>query len=292
VSAIDAREVRMHRRLTRVAAVCAVVVLLQLGIRADTGVSGDFARHLHSFDLSIRGSYTKTHPSDRFPLGYRYEGRFSASAPFCSTGTSVDLEYRASGNVIVELRRFTCSDGSGSITARMAICGWGDDHVPSWSEGSWRIVEGTGPYRELRGVGMWMSSPAAGAVGPSGTTERDRRWSNDLQAWEGQVAFDDEAPAVAFSEVGVSRVHGAPREYLVHVELSLRDQVPTTPVSFFVTARGRYVLAGKSDTTSSGKASIDLRVRPGRARALRLRIDAWDPVGNEAATGRALRLPR
>jgi hypothetical protein len=291
VSAIDAKEVRM-RISNRAAALGAVVVILQLGIGADTGVSGDFAGRLQSFDLSIRGSYTKTQPSGRFPLGYRYEGSFAASAPFCSTGSTVDFEYRSSGNVIVELRRFTCNDGSGSITARMAICGWGDDHVPSWSEGSWQIVEGTGPYRELRGVGMWMSSPAAGAVGPSQTIERDRRWSNDLQVWEGQVAFDDEAPAVAVAEVRVSRVHGAPREYVVHVELSLRDEVPATPVTFFVTARSRYLLAGKSETTSSGKASVDLRVRPGRARTLRLRIDAWDPVGNAAATGRSLRLPR
>jgi hypothetical protein len=130
---------------------------------------------------------------------------------------------------------------------------------------------------------MWMSSPTDEAVRASGTI---------LQVWEGQVAFDDEPPAVAVAEVRVSRVHGAPREYLIQVELSLRDEVPATPVSFFVTARSRYVLAGKSETTSSGKASVDLRVRPGRARTLRLRIDAWDPVGNAAATGRSLQLPR
>jgi hypothetical protein len=260
--------------------------------RAGTSPKELDAGQVRSFELAIEGSFVKTRPSDRFPLGYRREGSFTASTPFCSGGESVDLEYRRSGNWIMELRRFTCSDGSGSVTARMGTWGWGDDDVPAWSEGFWQIVEGAGRYRELRGVGTWVSSPEDGATEGDGAIKRNQRRSNDLQFWQGQVAFDDEAPTVAVSKARAPRVRGAPLEYLVQVELSIHDNVPTTPVSYFVTARGRYVLAGKSDTTSSGKASIALRVRLDKpSRRIRLRIEVWDPVGNEVAVALRLRLP-
>jgi len=271
------------RRRTRLVATVAVVVAGLLGTGAAAESAEDTAGRPSPFELVIDGSRNPVAPTSTFSLGYRREGSYAASAPFCPTGDFVDLEYGLSGNWITGRSRFTCGDGSGSVTARTWLVS--ADHELASSVGAWQILEGTGEYEELRGMGTYVSVPQGGAV------EDHEAW-NYLEAWRGQVAFDDVAPTVAVSKVSASRLRGARGDYLIRVELSTRDNVPGNPVSFMLTAWSRFLLAAKSGTTSTGTAAIAVRVRSDeRARTIRLKIEALDPVGNEADLVCLLQLP-
>jgi hypothetical protein len=253
-----------------------------LGVGAVAGSAASTARAPSPFDLVSEGSHSPAAPADTFPFGYRHEGSYAASAPFCSAGASADLEYGFDGSWITGLRRFTCDDGSGSVTARTWLL-YGDDRLGS--EGAWQIVEGTGRFTELRGIGAY-ASVALGDVGEDGHAP------SYLETWSGRIAFDARAPSVAVVHASASRLRSARREYRVRVELSARDDVAENPVSFMLTARGRFLLAAKYGTTSTGRASVSLPVRPERAmQMIRLKIEVCDPVGNVASVSLPLRLP-
>jgi hypothetical protein len=276
---------RRSRSRTHVVAVVAlgVAVAALLGTATVAEPAASTAGRPTSFELVIDGSRNPTASTSMFSLGYRREGSYAASVPFCPTGDFVDLEYGLSGHWITGLSRFTCGDGSGSVTARTWLV-YGDEELSS-TEGAWQILEGTGEYEELRGMGTYVSVPQGAAV------EDHEAW-NYLESWCGQVAFDDVAPTVAVSKVSASRLRGARGDYLIRVELSTRDNVPGNPVSFMLTARSRFLLAARSGTTSTGTATIAVRIRPDeRARTIRLKIEALDPVGNEADLVRLMKLP-
>jgi hypothetical protein len=56
---------------------------------------------------------------------------------------------------------------------------------------------------------------------------------------------------------------------------------------------GAASLARKVGTTTSGKATIVLRIRPGTStRRVRLRVEVTDAVGNKSSTTRTVPLPR
>ena len=110
-----------------------------------------------------------------------------------------------------------------------------------------------------------------------------------VEAWSGRVAFDAIAPTLTVSQTSAS--HDARGEYLIRVELSTRDNVRSNPVSFMLTAWSRFLLAAKSGATSTGTASIAVRISPHEAaRTIRLKIEVWDPLGNESAVSHVLTL--
>ena len=272
---------RRSRSRTHVVAAVAVAVagLLGTGVVAEPAAST--ARRASPFELLIDGSRNPEAPTSTFSLGYRREGSYAASAPLCPAGDFVDLNYGLSGNWITGLSRFTCGDGSGSVTARTWLVSADDELVSC--VGAWQILGGTGEYEELRGMGTYASIQQSGAV-------EDDAAPSYVEAWSGRIAFDDVAPTVAVSRVSAS--HGARDDYLIRVELSTRDNVRGNPVSFLLTAWSRFLLAAKSGTTSTGTASIAVRIRPVEAaRRIRLKVEVWDPVGNEADLVRPLRLP-
>jgi hypothetical protein len=237
------------------------------------------ARRPSPFELVIDSSRKPVGVTSTFSLGYRREGSYGASAPFCATGDFVDLEYGPSGDWITGVSRFTCGDGSGSVTARTWLVSADDELVSS--VGAWQILEGTGEYEELRGMGRYASSQRGGAV-------EDDAAPSYVEAWGGRVAFDAVAPTLTVSRPSTS--HGARDDYLIRVELSTRDNVGGNPVSFMLTAWSRFLLAAKSGTTSTGTASIVVRIRSDEAaRRIRLKVEVWDPVGNEAALVRPLK---
>ena len=124
---------------------------------------------------------------------------------------------------------------------------------------------------------------------PQGAVVEDHEAWNYVEAWRGRVAFDDVAPTVAVSRASASRLRSA---YLIRVELFTCDNVRSNPVSFLLSVWSRFLLGAKSGATSTGTASIALRIRPDEVvRRIRLRIEVWDPLGNETALVRLLRLP-
>ena len=69
------------------------------------------------------------------------EGPFSASFPFCSTGYAVDLEWLGPLGLVHGMRQFSCSDGSGSITARQRVL---QTDLNTYLKGDWKIVDEPG----------------------------------------------------------------------------------------------------------------------------------------------------
>ena len=83
-----------------------------------------FALLLHSasaapttFSLTFEGTYRRSEPARRAPA----EGRFTASAPFCSAGRAYDVRQVIDGEFLTAWRLHTCDDGSGSFTAFMPV---------------------------------------------------------------------------------------------------------------------------------------------------------------------------
>ena len=115
--------------------------------------------------------------------GLRHDGRFTASAPFCSAGRAYDVRH-----VVVEpltvLRLHTCDDGSGSFTAFMPVVR-GEHGGP----GVWQFVEGTGGYAALRGVGTYAGTLTSGNPGAFETISYRTEW-------RGVVGFDVDPPAI------------------------------------------------------------------------------------------------
>jgi hypothetical protein len=264
VAKVVAQQRGSRSRTHQVAAVAVAVAGLR-GTGAVAGAAANTARGPSAFELVIDGSHNPVAARSTFSLGDRREGSYAASAPFCPTGDFVDLEYGPLGNWITGLNRFTCGDGSGSVTARTWLVGADDELVSS--VGAWQILAGTGEYEELRGMGMHASSQQSGAV-------EDDATPGYIEAWSGRVAFDAMAPTLTVSRASASQ--GARDDYLIRVELSTRDNLGGNPVSFMLTAWSRFLLAAKSGTTSTGRTSIAVRIRSDEAaRRIRLKVEVW-----------------
>ena len=104
-------------------------------------------------------TFDGAHPVDTtLPHGLRHDGRFTASAPFCSAGRAYDVGHSTDeGGFLNVLRIHTCDDGSGSFTADMPTV-----RGEHGGTGSWRILEGTGRYATLRGLGTYTGTLISG----------------------------------------------------------------------------------------------------------------------------------
>jgi hypothetical protein len=229
-----------------------------------------------SFELAVNGFHTAAEPREKFSLGFRHEGPFTASAPFCSPGYAVDLEQLAG----TALREFTCGDGSGRITARKSLLR--ADSQFTHEEGVWAIVDGSGRYSTLRGKGTYVSDVVSGDAANHITT-RFR------EIWRGVIDFDDTPPDVRISRATAKRLPRRKGTYSVRVAFVARD---ASIVSYAMTISGSGVYVRRSGTTSSGTVSRAFRVRPDKpVRRLLLVVRASDAVGNETRVARSLRVP-
>src|SRR5215208_191614 len=135
------------------------------------------------------------HAPGTFTSGIQHEGHFTASAPLCAAGDAVDI-----GQVptYAAVRRHTCSDGSGSFTARIAPVVH-EHGKPGRNRGGWQIVAGSGDYAKLRGKGTFTAIHLGGDLDDNATiTYRT--------TWNGVVDFDDTAPDLTFTRASVHRV--------------------------------------------------------------------------------------
>lgn len=197
-------------------------------------------------------------------------GTFRSRAPFCAKGTFDGKRWPEA--------RFTCSDGSGSVTV-LALRG----------NTAWRIVDGSGSYADLRGSG-WMRGealPCENCDPVSGSTP----WRGTFQ---GVVDRDAVAPTLALSSVRATKLPRTSGAYALRLRITLRDNVEDNPVSYTLRASaGGRELARRFGTARTKAVSLRLRIRPhAGARTIRLQLTGMDPVGNEVSVSRALSLPR
>ena len=231
------------------------------------------------FELDLGGVPRPGRPGNVLAIGSRPAGTFRSGAPYCAAGSVLELRRGLSGRWITTDRRFTCSDGSGSVTARMWLMGM--DEGARFEEGVWRIVAGTGVYTTLRGMGAYTR---ALVDGEGGATARE--------VWAGDADFDAVAPRVGISAISVGRAVARDGSHVVLVALTAKDGEHGSGVDFIVSARNRFLLAAKSGRIVSGAAAVALRVRPGTGgRTIRLKVEATDRVGNATTVVRTLTLP-
>jgi hypothetical protein len=225
------------------------------------------------------GVHTAAEPRDKFSLGFRHEGPFTASAPFCASGYAIDLALQPS----TELRQFTCADGSGSITARKVISR--ADAQFTHEEAVWAIVEGTSRYSMLRGKGTAVLDTVSGDPANHIATSFD-------ETWVGVIDFDVTRPTVSISQARARRLQRPKGAYVVRIAFSAGDGSAGNVVSYAMTVSGGGAFVRRSATTTAGTVSITFRVRPEKGtRRLRITVVASDPVGNETRVVRQLRLP-
>jgi hypothetical protein len=210
--------------------------------------------------------------------GVRHDGRFTASAPFCSAGRAYDVRHLDTDGLLNLLRLHTCDDGSGSFTAFMP-----NARAEHGGTGVWQIVEGTGGYATLRGVGTYTGTHISGDPNDFVTISYKTEW-------RGVVGFDADPPTVENFTATVRRIRQRVPAYTLRIALTGRDT--SLPISYTLDLRaGQALLDFKRVSTASGRATITARVRPPRAaRNVRILLTARDALGNETSTSRAIRL--
>jgi len=256
----------MKNALWFVVAGLAAPVVLGIGATAGAAPAAPVA-----FELEYFANHVPNADSSKFPGGFRHEGPFTASAPFCPTGTGVDLRHFG---VTGADRLFTCDDGSGTATLNLV----GDEHnIP----GAWKFIEGTGRYATLRGQG---ASPGSFAPG-----------FDHHANYRGVVDFDNVAPTISISTAAVKKPSRPKGPHTLKVVFSAPDNVAGNQVAYTLTAQsaGLY-LGSRSGQTSGTPVTVTLRIRPAKtARMVRIAITASDQVQNSAkAVSRTVRISR
>jgi hypothetical protein len=268
--------------------------LVGLGLACVVAVSAATALAARStaspFELVLTGRYEPWPPgcsADAFDnrcWDVSVAGTFTSGAPFCESGTTEeDVHFR------VGVRRYTCDDGSGSLTLKIS------NHANEYrtgAQGDWAIVEGSGRYENLRGRGVYVGELLSGD--PANLFETPVVFRTRAH---GFADADATSPSIAFTSASASKLRSSPElpAYRIRVAFSLWDDVEGNPVAYKLkVTQGRIEIASEKGTTASGSASVSLRIEPFRkgVRSVGVYVHASDPVGNEQFLSRSLKLPR
>ena len=226
------------------------------------------------FELILDGGHVPaTFPS---PSGLEHTGTFTASAPACATGRIADLRWDAPAII----RRYICDDGSGTFVARINV--EEAEHGGPGAGGTWRIVEGSGAYAQLRGKGTFTGVQTGGTI-------LDFASITFRATWTGVVGLDAASPTLALSQPKVQKVKRG--TYRVAFALSARDAANAVSYDVVVTAPNGETVARRSGTAASGTATVPISLRTPAGRTLRVAATASDAVGNETSTLRKIRVP-
>jgi hypothetical protein len=209
-------------------------------------------------------------------------GTFRSGAPFCPSGRFVE---EPNG----PLRwRFTCDDGTGSLTV-----------VVQDPSSGWQIVDGSGSYAGFRGMGGLQGEQLCKPwLDETCDPGRPIPWRGTLV---GVVDRDAVAPTIAFTRVTATKLRRPAGTYALRLGIALRDDVADNPVTYTVRAcattvdacAGRVELARRFGMGVTGAFSTTLRIRPlAGARTVLVQLTGVDPVGNVVSISRALKLPR
>jgi hypothetical protein len=264
--------------------VITVVLVAAAAMTPWTAASDHGRSAVAEFELVVTGEREAVPPSLEFPNGIRNRGTFSASAPFCASGTFVDLSNDFL-NSFQDTRRYTCSDGSGTLITLQEH--WYEVKLPFTD--TWSIVSGTDRYANLRGRGTFRGEILTrNGDDPLAITFRS--------VMRGLVAFDALAPTIAVSSTRVTKLRRPARTYSIRVTFSLRDNEAQDSLSYLVAVEpedGGLYLAQKQGSTATGKVTVTLRVKPASgAKKVLLHVRGEDAVGNWRWLTRPLKLPR
>jgi hypothetical protein len=206
-----------------------------------------------------------------------HEGSFTSTLALCGSGSAADVSVDATTDTA--LRRFSCPGGS-EFTASVSPL-----PAEHGGTGQWQIVSGTGPLASLRGRGTFSSTRLAGrSDDPTTITFRS--------TWQGVADFDTVPPAIAVTKVTVRRLRRPSGAYNLRVVAAFPGDAavsyvlqvvdPRNPLNAFVYRVGQV---------TSGALTVAARIRPAKStRTVEIRIQASDPVGNEASGAKTVRL--
>jgi hypothetical protein len=147
--------------------------------------------------------------------------------------------------------------------------------------GSWKILEGTGRYATLRGLGTYTSRLVSGDPDRPETIVY-------TTSWQGVVDFDAVAPTLTASATA-KRLAKPTRTYSVRAVVDAHEGPVTYSVDF---RAGKALLALKLGKAASGRVTATARFRaPRGVRTATVIMKVADVVGNESATALSVRLP-
>jgi hypothetical protein len=262
----------LYGRSSRWAAALALGLAGLIGVGATTVPAAPARTTASAFELTLEGEITMTSDGE-----LTSQGTFRSQAPFCATGTFVDEGPIRYGST---KRRFTCDDGTGSLTVSIALREY---YASGGLNTTWQILRGSGSNAGLRGRGSLQSELLS--------EEGFAKWRSTL---EGDVGRDAVAPRIDFSSATATKLGRPAGAYALRLRVALRDNVTDNPVSYTLRASaGGVELARRFGTTRTKIVSMTLRIRPrAGARIVRLALTGKDPVGNAVSVRRTLRLPR
>lgn len=237
-----------------------------------------------AFELRLEGTATLTLPPGGW-LGITSQGTFTSQAPFCAAGTFTDPDnlYDA-----VIARRFTCDDGTGSLT--LSILGEPLYGPSSWAS-AWSILDGSGSYAGLRGAGSMRGGLLSGG-GPGFPPGLPTTWWSTF-AGVVERHVDVVAPTILFTNATATKLRRSAGAYALTLGIALGDDDADNPVSYSLSASVGGVELARRFGTTAGAVSMLLHIRPpAGARTVQLALTGVDPVGNAASVTRSLRLPR
>ena len=265
---------------------CVALVGVAAGLTIGVGGAGATSTVAVPFELVVDGRHEKMPRSPEFPFEVRHAGTFTATSPFCASGTFADLtnDFLQSS---VDLRLYTCADGSGTLTTQQED--W-FEHKKPYTD-TWLIVGGTDRYANLRGKGVYVGGPAL-----TGEDSEDLFPVTYRCTFRGMVDFDAVAPTIAASSATLTRLRQPAGSYSLRLRVAMRDNQRANAVAYMVAvepAGGGLYLAEKKGSGPAGKVTITLRIRPeSGARKVLLHLRAEDPLGNWRWVTRQLKLPR
>jgi hypothetical protein len=237
------------------------------------------------FELTFEGTHEVVPDSPTYPFGLRHVGTFTSTAPFCESGSAVDLQVvQAAGTPVRAIREFTCAHGEGSLT--LAVEHPILEHAAPFTT-TWRVVGAAGSYAGLRGTGT-LRGALLGGDNADPPSVRFRATSL------GFVDDDAVAPTIGFTSATMVKLRRPLGAHSLRLALTIRDDVEGNPVGFEVVVRSQGAQLGrKVGSTASGSVSLRVRVRiPAATRAVQVEATAVDPVGNQSSAARMLKLPR
>jgi hypothetical protein len=243
-------------------------VVLAAAIAALIGLGGADAAGPPAFQLVFDG---------RHNAQLQHEGTFTANASWCPSGSVTELSVDSTTDTAT--RRFACSGGSDfTATVRPLPAEHGGG-------GTWRIVGGSGPLANLRGKGTFTSTLVSGRTDDPATIAF-------RSTWTGVADFDADPPVISVASAAVHRLKRPAGAYTVRLVVTLADSGgsvsyvlqlvdPKRPTKAFVYRVGQ----------AAGTLTSTVRITvPAAMRAVRLQLDAADPVGNASTLSRTIRL--
>jgi hypothetical protein len=290
----------MYGRSSRWAAALALGLAGLIGVGAALVLAAPARTAASAFELTLEAEYL---PPDFMTTE---GGTFRSRAPFCAGGTFVQdvVQFADYG---VDRLQFTCDDGTGSLA--VGFLPLSAQPAPGVA---WRILDGSGSYAALRGIGTqrWeqlcdscdLGKPILWRGTLMGVVDwgAEPDWPEDADTVaptkpDQPEDADTVAPTIAIASARAAKLLRPAGAYSIKVALALRDDVEGNPVSYrlrVATARG-IELTRRFGTATTGAVSMTLRIRPpDGARLVRLQLTGVDPVGNAVSVRHALRLPR